>query len=144
MPLRPELLGLCRGSDRAVWRLARNLARPSPGRALPPLASRRVRSRPLIRSPPMMDTQRLIALIVFTFSALMLWEAWQKHNAPKVPPVAAKVEAPTGVPQPTVPLATPGAKPVAPPPAGPVAASGEAIVVKTDLFEVEINTLGGD
>jgi YidC/Oxa1 family membrane protein insertase len=26
---------------------------------------------------PMMDTQRLIALIVFSFSALMLWEAWQ-------------------------------------------------------------------
>ena len=92
----------------------------------------------------MMDTQRLIALIVFTFSALMLWEAWQKHNAPKVPPAGTKVEAPAGLPQPSVPLATPGAKAVPPPPAGPVAASGEPVVVKTDLFEVEINTLGGD
>ena len=35
----------------------------------------------------MMDTQRLIAFIVFSFSALLLWDAWQKHNAPKAPPV---------------------------------------------------------
>jgi YidC/Oxa1 family membrane protein insertase len=32
----------------------------------------------------MMDTQRIIALIVFSFSALLLWDAWQKHTAPKV------------------------------------------------------------
>ena len=36
----------------------------------------------------MMDTQRLIALVVFSLSALMLWEAWQKHTAPKIPVAA--------------------------------------------------------
>ena len=36
----------------------------------------------------MMDTQRLIALAVFAFSSLLLWEAWQKQNAPKVAPAA--------------------------------------------------------
>jgi YidC/Oxa1 family membrane protein insertase len=41
----------------------------------------------------MMDTQRLIALIVFSFSTLLLWEAWQKHNAPKT--VAATTTAPS-------------------------------------------------
>jgi YidC/Oxa1 family membrane protein insertase len=95
----------------------------------------------------MMDTQRLIALIVFSFSALLLWDAWQKHNAPKLPPAGAVVATPSGVPAPT-PSTTPatsgapaGAPPVAPQGA---AAAGEPIVVKTDLFEVELNTAGGD
>ena len=97
----------------------------------------------------MMDTQRLIALIVFSFSALLLWEAWQKHNAPKVPTPAATT-APSGIPTPTTPLAAPGtaapAAPTAPPvPAAPNAAvTGEPVIIKTDLFEVELNTSGGD
>jgi YidC/Oxa1 family membrane protein insertase len=97
----------------------------------------------------MMDTQRLIALIVFTFSALLLWDAWQKHNAPKVPPPASQVAAPAGVPAPTTPLSAPtsstppAAAPGAPPSATP-APAGEAVLVRTDLFEVEINTTGGD
>jgi YidC/Oxa1 family membrane protein insertase len=98
----------------------------------------------------MMDTQRLIALVVFSFSALLLWDAWQKHNAPKLPPVAATTSAPTGIPTPTTPLAAPGTNatttPTAPPvvAAGPTVANGEPVIVKTDLFEVEINTAGGD
>jgi YidC/Oxa1 family membrane protein insertase len=96
-----------------------------------------------------MDIQRLIAFVVFSFSALLLWDAWQKHNAPKAP--AAAVPAVTGVPAagsapppPSVPLAAP-ATPLPGAPAGaPVAATGEAVRVKTDLFEVEINTAGGD
>ncbi len=56
-----------------------------------------------------MDTQRLIALVVFSFSAILLWEAWQKHNAPKVAvattAVPAASKAPAGVPPPP---ATPG------------------------------------
>ena len=30
----------------------------------------------------MMDTQRLILLVIFSFSLLMLWEAWQKEQHP--------------------------------------------------------------
>ncbi len=98
----------------------------------------------------MMDTQRLIALVVFSFSALLLWDAWQKHNAPKVSLPGAAV---TSVPVATLP-GTPVAQkaPVALSPAatGPVssasvtAATGTPIVVRTDLFEAEINTMGGD
>ena len=65
----------------------------------------------------MMDTQRLIALIIFSLSALFLWEAWQKHNAPKVQPATASsiparpadgtaASAPASAPAPS---ATPGA-----------------------------------
>ncbi len=96
-----------------------------------------------------MDIQRLIAFVVFSFSALLLWDAWQKHNAPKAPaaPTVAGTPAAGTSPSPTVPLATPGApSPVLPagPAAAPVAATGEPVLVKTDLFEVEVNTAGGD
>ena len=102
-----------------------------------------------------MDIQRLIAFVVFSFSALLLWDAWQKHNAPKAPVpqsgVAGKQGAGTA-PAPTVPLATsaptstsPAAPPIpGAPTAAPVDATGQAVIVKTDLFEVELNTTGGD
>ena len=32
-----------------------------------------------------MDTQRIIALIVFMFSGMLLWEAWNKPKTPIVP-----------------------------------------------------------
>jgi YidC/Oxa1 family membrane protein insertase len=101
----------------------------------------------------MMDTQRLIALVVFSFSALLLWDAWQKHNAPKLPPVPATASAPSGIPAPSAPLSAPTATTSAPQPAAPgappaaspaAAATGEPIVIRTDLFEIELNTMGGD
>lgn len=97
---------------------------------------------------PMMETQRLIALFVFLMSSLMLWDAWQKHNAPKPPPAPAASQAPAGVPQPTTPLAPPAAGPAPTAPAVPSAtrpaAAGEAVVVDTDLYRVEIGVAGGD
>ena len=99
----------------------------------------------------MMDTQRLIAFVVFSFSALLLWDAWQKHNAPKAPqPVSATASAPAGVPLPTAPLSTapgqPGAAVVPPVPAASTAPTpaGESVTVRTDLLEVELSTVGGD
>ena len=105
-----------------------------------------------------MDTQRLIAFVVFSFSALLLWDAWQKHNAPKVPPPAASVTSvPTTGPStlPSPPVSTPGAAAPSPGVASAVpgaalsapavaAATGEPVIVKTDLFDVELNTQGGD
>jgi len=102
----------------------------------------------------MMDTQRLIALVIFSISALMLWEAWQKQNAPHVAPTAVAIPAAPArtetVPvAPTVPnqaaatapaaaTAVPGAQ------AAPVVDTSKPVVVKTDLFEVEITPQGGD
>jgi YidC/Oxa1 family membrane protein insertase len=98
----------------------------------------------------MMDTQRLIAFVVFSFSALLLWDAWQKHNAPKPLPAPTTANAPIGVPNPTAVAsapATPGAPAAqapAAPTASPVVTGGEPIRVVTDLFDVELSTLGGD
>jgi YidC/Oxa1 family membrane protein insertase len=41
-----------------------------------------------------MDTQRLILFLVFSFSLLFLWEAWQKHANPPPPKAAATAPAP--------------------------------------------------
>ena len=96
----------------------------------------------------MMDTQRLIALVVFSLSALLLWDAWQKHNAPLHAPAATTA----GVSQPTVPATppttspgTPAASPAGAPPVGAApAASAQPVRVKSDLFDVEIDPVGGD
>jgi YidC/Oxa1 family membrane protein insertase len=110
-----------------------------------------------------MDTQRLIALIVFTFSGLMLWEAWNKHNRPPViPQPAAQTEAGapmqnggadkalSSVPTATIPFgasvpiggatAAPGSPVVAP---GAPKTAGR-VAVNTDLLSVELDTQGGD
>ncbi|HET9349980.1 MAG TPA: membrane protein insertase YidC [Burkholderiales bacterium] len=86
-----------------------------------------------------MDTQRLILLVIFSFSLLMLWEAWEKEKRPKPPPAAATEQ--PGVPAPAKP-APPVAKPSAAVP-GAEAAKGEVIRVSTDLVVAEIDTLGG-
>src|SRR2546428_3053170 len=52
-----------------------------------------------------MDTQRLILFLVFSFSLLLLWEAWQKElrpPAPANPPTQGPVPTPsTGPATPT-------------------------------------------
>lgn len=102
-----------------------------------------------------MDTQRLIALIVFSASGFFLWEAWQKHNHPIAPPVSATA-APgavgrNGVPSaPAVPVpsastatsAAPGSVPAASTAAAP--STGKRISVITDKLNVELDTQGGD
>ena len=92
-----------------------------------------------------MDTRRLILLMVFLFSSFMLWENWQKYNAPKPAPVAAaQGEAGAAVPQPSAALqaATPGAAPAAPAATAP--AAGETFTVTTDLVKATISAQGGD
>ncbi len=102
----------------------------------------------------MMDTQRLIAFVVFSFSALLLWDAWQKHNAPKVSATPATISS-----VPSAPVSTPATPTPAPTSTSPVpatvpgaqvssntvaAATGEPVLVRTDMFDVELNTQGGD
>ena len=99
----------------------------------------------------MMDTQRLIALVVFSFSALLLWDAWQKHNAPRVvtPSTSVPSASTPGIAVPKAPTTAAANGGAAATPAVPEATTapaivGEPIVVKTDLFDVELSTLGGD
>jgi YidC/Oxa1 family membrane protein insertase len=86
-----------------------------------------------------MDTQRLILLVIFSFSLLMLWEAWEKEKRPKPPPTAPTEQ--QGVPAPAKPV-PPAGKPSAAVP-GAEAAKGEVVRVSTDLVVAEIDTLGG-
>jgi YidC/Oxa1 family membrane protein insertase len=94
-----------------------------------------------------MDTQRLILWVIFTFSAVMLWQAWEREKNPTPPPATAQapragepaqqpaaVAAPAGVPA----QASTGA-----PPASTAATAGQTIEVRTDLFVVDIDTIGG-
>ena len=97
----------------------------------------------------MMDTQRLILILIFSFSLLMLWEAWQKEHRPQPP--APNSQAPAAVPAPGKPAATPGVAPAPPsapgaqgvPGPAPAPAKSERIQVQTDLLVAEIDTLGG-
>ena len=93
-----------------------------------------------------MDMQRLIVFFVFSFSLLMLWEAWQREaRGPQLPAATAPqaVPAPSAVPKPP---AVNGAAPATPRvPAGEAAARPrERVRVTTDTLIADIDTLGGD
>ncbi len=94
-----------------------------------------------------MDIQRLITFLVFSFSLLFLWEAWQKEQRP-VPQQPAS--AASSVSQGTIPSPSATASAVSP----PVLATSvekstavklaEHIKVQTDLVRAEISLVGGD
>ena len=99
-----------------------------------------------------MDNQRLILLLVFIFSLFMLWDGWQRQNQPAQ--VAGKTQAPQAAavqpggnaPAPSTSLASAAAPtPSAVPAVVQVApAAGEKALVKTDLYQAEIASVGGD
>ncbi len=92
-----------------------------------------------------MDTRRLILFVIFSFSALFLWERWQaEHRPPPSAPAQGATRSPseTAVPSAGAPSASPGA-PNLPPETKAVAQKGEAITIKTDRYVAEVDTLGG-
>jgi len=97
-----------------------------------------------------MDNRRLILLLVFSFSLIMLWDAWQRQGMPKAaaPAITTAVPAagPAGaVPTPTLPVAGGNVAPAAIPASVAVAVPGAAsIKVKTDLYVADIASQGGD
>ena len=93
-----------------------------------------------------MDTQRLILFVIFSFSALFLWERWQSEHRPPVSPPAAQqalpataVDAPVPAgampPSSTLPGAVPGA-------VAATSAPSEKVAIKTDLYTATVDTLG--
>ena len=106
-----------------------------------------------------MDTRRIILFVIFSFSVLFLWQAWQQENAPPAPPKSAaatvpgatpSTEPPKDLPVPTAvpaPPGTPGTPATAagvPTPSGaPVAPGGQKITITTDLYTAEVDTEGG-
>jgi len=90
-----------------------------------------------------MDTQRLILFVVFSFSLLLLWEAWQKEARPPVP--AARATSETPVPTPSAVGGQPQAKgATAPPTAAAENGPTELLRVTTDLVRADIDTRGGN
>jgi len=94
-----------------------------------------------------MDTQRLILLVIFSFSLLMLWEAWEKENRPKPPPAPAAqqnipVPAKPAAPATQSPSAAPSAAPSGSVPSATAPAQGELVRASTDLMIAEVDTLG--
>jgi YidC/Oxa1 family membrane protein insertase len=92
-----------------------------------------------------MDNRRLLLLLVFSFSLVMLWDAWQKYNQPKVAlaPATSSAQSIGAAPLPTVSLQAANAgSPVVVNTASPIKA--ETVTIKTDLIAVEVSTLGGD
>jgi YidC/Oxa1 family membrane protein insertase len=91
-----------------------------------------------------MDTQRLILFFVFSFSLLLLWEAWQKETRGLQ---QAAVSTPQAVPAPSAPPKPADASKSAPsaaPPTQQAGVSGERVRITTDVVAAEIDTAGGD
>ena len=94
-----------------------------------------------------MDNRRLILLLVFSFSLVMLWDAWQRQaSPPNVPAAANAVDNGKGLngalPTPTTAAAGAAAVPVATSEA--TKSTTPNLRVVTDLFIAEISAKGGD
>lgn len=92
-----------------------------------------------------MDNQRLIFFVVFSFSILLLWEAWQEKDQPAV---VATEQVATSQSDKDIPAAG-TASLAAPPSAQPASVAsglqaGARALVETDVLRVEIDANGGD
>lgn len=89
-----------------------------------------------------MDPKRLILFVVFSFSILMLWEAWQRDHTlqPQQRASGDAATADTSIPK------AGSTQPAAPQEKEDTGAlqQGQRILVQTDLIKAEIDTLGGD
>ena len=90
-----------------------------------------------------MDQRRLILLLVFSLSLVMLWDGWIKHNQPAVPaPVAGAAAPATAGSSVTTPSAglTPGATAL---PSAEAAKAAPKMRVVTDMLRADISAEGG-
>ena len=95
-----------------------------------------------------MDTQRLILWLIFTFSAVMLWQAWEREKNPPAPATATAPAQRAGetAQQPAAgapPVGVPAQAATGAPPASTAATAGQTIEVRTDLFVADIDSVGG-
>jgi YidC/Oxa1 family membrane protein insertase len=90
-----------------------------------------------------MDPKRLILFVIFSFSILMLWEAWQRDHTPQPVPQSQQAQLPQSAADPAVPQPASGT-PAAVQETGFSLPKGQRIRVKTDLIQAEIDTTGAD
>ena len=79
-----------------------------------------------------MDTRRLILFVIFSFSIMLLWDAWQQKQAPEISQTQVA----------TTSQDKPADKPLEN--GGFSLSQGSRISVKTDLYAAVIDTVGGD
>lgn len=92
-----------------------------------------------------MDLQRLFLFLIFSFSLVLVWDGWQRYQHPEQYLEQARVastdsaKAQSSEHKSSIASSQPSisAQPVQ-------AATGKTVHVRTDLLDVEINTLGGD
>lgn len=85
-----------------------------------------------------MDTRRLILFIIFSMSLLMLWEAWQRDQAPVNNSENVQNS------DPSIPAAPSNINNPLPVDDSVSFKAGERVVVSTDIYQAEIDTTGGD
>jgi YidC/Oxa1 family membrane protein insertase len=90
-----------------------------------------------------MDTRRLILFVIFSFSIMMLWDAWQQKDRPAITTQQGAPEANNGAVAGDVVLNTATANNAVIDGEFKLE-KGQRIKVSTDLFEAEIDTAGGD
>jgi YidC/Oxa1 family membrane protein insertase len=88
-----------------------------------------------------MDFQRVFLFLIFSFSAYLLWDGWQREQQP-APQIISAASTPAARAS-LASLDKPNSAPVAVS-SQKIAQSGEKIIVNTDFFHAEINTMGGD
>ncbi len=93
-----------------------------------------------------MDIKRLILFVIFSFSILMIWDSWQKKDTPNVVPVVATANQDASIPSASSLSSTPAGVNSSVPNAGAAFKldSAQRIKVSTDLYQAEIDTVGGD
>ncbi|OYU32501.1 MAG: membrane protein insertase YidC [Comamonadaceae bacterium PBBC2] len=102
----------------------------------------------------MNDIRRTILWVIFGFSMVLLWDAWQVHNGQKAtffpkpgaaPVAAAPASTASGVPTASAPVATAAtaATPGQVPAGAATASASEPIEVSTDVLKLRFDTEGG-
>ncbi|MGL1833660.1 membrane protein insertase YidC [Rhodocyclaceae bacterium SMB388] len=93
-----------------------------------------------------MDQRRIILFLIFSFALVMLWDAWLKDQRPAATPtpvVASDTPGAVSLPTPSAGLAADSAAGVPGVGMSEVTAA-ERAVVRTDMFDVEISSIGGE
>jgi len=94
-----------------------------------------------------MDNKRLILLLIFSFSLIMIWDSWQKQGMKQLSATNSSATTPpsTSLNPGTIPelSSVPGRESI--PNLSPVKpAASKTAVIKTDLYRAEVSSVGGD
>jgi YidC/Oxa1 family membrane protein insertase len=87
-----------------------------------------------------MDTKRLILFVLLSFSVLLLWDSWQKKNIETQP----QQQNDLSVPSPSVKNKNNDFQKTLKPISTDVVQKSQLIKVETDLYSIDISSVGGD